>query len=265
MAAVTHRRTRRVTSSPGASVGGPVVSNSMVTPHIAAAPDDYAPTVLMPGDPLRAQMIAERYLDDARQVTAIRNMLGFTGTHQGVPVSVQGSGMGAPSIQIYASELFDSYGVERIIRVGSCGAVQPDVPLRTLVIAAGAGTDSNVNRVRAGGYDFGATADYVMLRSAVDAATGRGAPVRVGRIFTSDFFYHPNPDENARLAAAGFLAVEMEAAALYGVAIERGKAALTLATVSDQLITGEHMSPEERQETLDQMIRVALDVAIAMS
>ena len=233
----------------------------MVTPHISAAPGDFARTVLMPGDPLRAKMIAERYLADARQVTDVRNMLGFTGTYNGNPVSVMGSGMGVPSIQIYASELFDSYGVERIIRVGSCGAIQPDLPIRSLIIANGAGTDSNVNRVRASGHDYAATADFALLRAAVEAAESASIKAFVGRIFTSDYFYHPNQDENEKLARAGFLAVEMEAAALYGVAIERKKAALALVTVSDQLITGEAMTVQERQDTLDQMIRVALEAA----
>jgi purine-nucleoside phosphorylase len=232
----------------------------MSTSHIAAEPGDFAPIVLMPGDPLRAKMIAERYLDDVQLVTSVRNMLGFTGTYNGRSVSVQGSGMGVPSIQIYASELFDSFGVESIIRVGSCGAIQPDLPLRTLVIASGAGTDSNVNRVRAGGYDFAATPDFGLLRAAVEVAESAGIAPVVGRIFTSDYFYHPNGmSEFERLAKAGFLAVEMEAAALYGVAIERGKKALTLATVSDQIITGDVMSVEDRQESLDQMIRVALE------
>jgi purine-nucleoside phosphorylase len=236
----------------------------MSTSHIAADPGDFAPTVLMPGDPLRAKMIAERYLDDVLQVTSVRNMLGFTGTYNGKPVSVQGSGMGVPSIQIYASELFDSFGVESIIRVGSCGAIQPDLPLRTLIIASGAGTDSNVNRVRAGGYDFAATPDFGLLRAAVEAAESAGITPTVGRIFTSDFFYHPNGmAEFEVLAKAGFLAVEMEAAALYGAAIERGKKALTLATVSDQIITGEVMSVEDRQESLDPMIKVALEAGTA--
>ncbi|MFW2381119.1 MAG: purine-nucleoside phosphorylase [Acidimicrobiales bacterium] len=232
----------------------------MSTSHIAAEPGDFAPTVLMPGDPLRAKMIAERYFDDAREVTSVRNMLGFTGTYNGKPVSVQGSGMGVPSIQIYASELFDHFDVEQIIRVGSCGAIQPDLPLRTLIIASGAGTDSNVNRVRASGYDFAATPDFGLLRAAVEAAEAAGIDPTVGRIFTSDFFYHPNGmAEFDLLAKAGFLAVEMEAAALYGLAIERGKKALTVATVSDQIITGDVMSVEERQESLDQMIKVALE------
>ena len=207
-------------------------------------------------------MIAERYLEDAREVTNVRNMLGFTGMYNGTPVSVQGSGMGVPSIQIYASELFDSFNVESIIRVGSCGAIQPDLELRTLIIASGAGTDSNVNRVRANGYDFAATPDFGLLRAAVEAAEAAGIEPTVGRIFTSDYFYHPRGmAEFDLLAKAGFLAVEMEAAALFGVAIERGKKALTLATVSDQIVTDEKMTVEERQGSLDQMIRVALDVA----
>lgn len=237
----------------------------MSTPHIAAEPGDFAPTVLMPGDPLRAKMIAERYLDDAQEITSVRNMLGYTGTYKGVPVSVMGSGMGVPSIQIYASELFDTFGVERIIRVGSCGAVQPDLKLRSLIVASAAGTDSNVNRVRASGHDFAATSDFAMLRAAVEAAEAADIEPNVGRIFTSDFFYHPDPDSVAKIAKAGFLAIEMEAAALFGVAIERGKAALALVTVSDQIITGEIMSVEDRQETLDQMIHVALEVAAAQA
>ncbi len=237
----------------------------MATPHISAGPGDFAPTVLMPGDPLRAKMIAERFLSDVREVTSVRNMLGFTGSFEGIPVSVMGSGMGTASIQIYASELYDSFGVERIIRVGSCGAIQPELPIRSLIIASGAGTDSNVNRVRANGHDFAATADFSLLRTAVEAAEAASIPAVVGRIFTSDFFYHPNNDENEKLARAGFLAVEMEAAALYGVAIERKKAALALVTVSDQLITGEAMTVQERQETLDHMISVALQTAVTLA
>jgi len=233
----------------------------MSTPHIAAENGDFAKTVLMPGDPLRAKMIADRYLENAVEVTSVRNMLGFTGTYNGASVSVMGSGMGVPSIQIYASELFDSFGVERIIRVGSCGSVQPDLKLRSMIIASAAGTDSTVNRVRASGHDFAATSDFAMLRAAVEAAETLGIEPIVGRIFTSDFFYHPDPDSVAKIAKAGFLAIEMEAAALFGVAIERGKAALALVTVSDEILTGAAMSAEDRQETLDQMIKVALDSA----
>lgn len=216
----------------------------------------------MPGDPLRAKMIAERYFDDAREVTSVRNMLGFTGTYNGTPVSVMGSGMGVPSIQIYASELFDEFGVEQIIRVGSCGAIQADLPIGAVIIASGAGTDSNINRVRAGGHDYGAVPDFGLLRAAVESAEAMGLTPVVGRIFSSDHFYHPDGfDAFEPLKKAGFLAVEMEAAALYGVAIERGKKALALVTVSDQIITGERMTVEERQETLDQMIKIALEAA----
>lgn len=234
----------------------------MSTPHIAAEPGDFAPTVLMPGDPLRAKMIAERYLEDAREITSVRNMLGFTGTYKGDPISVMGSGMGVPSVSIYASELFDQYGVEQIIRVGSCGALQEDLPVGGVIIASGAGTDSNVNRVRAGGHDFAAVPDFGLLRAAVESAETLGLAPVVGRIFTSDHFYHPDGfDAFEPLKKAGFLAVEMEAAALYGVAIERNKKALCIVTVSDQIITGEMMTAEERQETLDQMIQIALEAA----
>lgn len=232
----------------------------MSTPHLQAEPGEYADVVLMPGDPLRAQFIATTYLDDVRTVNEVRNMLGFTGTYKGHPVSVQGSGMGVPSIQIYATELIEHFGVERIVRVGSCGALQDDLDLGDVVVALAAGTDSTVNQRRLGGRDFPAIADYELLRAVVDRAETRGITSRVGPVFTSDFFYEPEGSDTFELLERyGFLAVEMEAAGLYGVAAEYGAAALTVATVSDQLKRGEHMSAEARQSSFDDMITLVLD------
>lgn len=231
----------------------------MATLHLQAEPGDYAPTVLMPGDPLRAEFIAGTYLDDVRQVNEIRNMLGFTGTYNGHPVSVQGSGMGVPSIQIYATELIRSYGVERIIRVGSCGALQDHIDLGDLVVGWAAGTDSGVNRKRFGGMDFPAVASWELVRAVVDRAESQSFATHVGPIFSSDFFYEPEGSGTfALLERYGILAVEMEAAGLYGVAAEYGAQALTVATVSDQIKRQEKMSAEDRQSTFHDMITLVL-------
>lgn len=214
----------------------------------------------MPGDPLRARYIAETYLDEVRTVNEVRNMLGFTGTYRGTPVSIQGSGMGVPSMQIYATELIQHFGVGRIVRVGSCGALQDDLELGEVVVGLAAGTDSTVNRRRLGGRDFPAVADYDLLRAVVDQVEAKGLTPRVGTVFTSDFFYEPEGSDTFELLERyGFLAVEMEAAGLYGVAAEHGAKALTVATVSDQLKRGEHMSPEARQSSFDDMITLVLD------
>ncbi len=231
----------------------------MPTPHISAEKGDFAPSILLPGDPLRAKHIAEDFLDDVRQVNEVRNMLGFTGSYDGVPVSVMGTGMGIPSASIYATELITEYGVERLIRVGSCGAIQTSVELRDVILAIGACTDAGVNRIRYGGYDYAATADYWLLRAAADAAAARGINVKVGNVHSADLFY--NPDEQAfdRMEAMGVLAVEMEAAGLYGVAAEKGGRALTICTVSDHIRTGESTTSDERQETFDEMVEIALE------
>jgi purine-nucleoside phosphorylase len=235
----------------------------MPTPHISAAPGDFADVVLMPGDPLRARYIAQRFLQDAREVTSIRNMLGFTGTIRGRKVSVMGHGMGIPSISIYATELIQQYGARVLIRVGSCGALRHDVKLREVIIALAAGTDSNVNRMRLLGHDFPAVADFTLARQAVEAAEKRGRPVRTGSVFTSDFFYGPAGQTYETHERMGMLAVEMEIAGLYGVAAEYGARALSLLTVSDHLRTHERLSPEERQSSFDEMIELALDVVAA--
>ncbi|MCH8982589.1 MAG: purine-nucleoside phosphorylase [Acidobacteria bacterium] len=231
----------------------------MPTPHISAEKGDFAPSILLPGDPLRAKHIAEDFLDDVRQVNEVRNMLGFTGSYDGVPVSVMGTGMGIPSASIYATELITEYEVERLIRVGSCGGIPTSVELRDVILAIGACTDAGVNRIRYGGYDYAATADYWLLRAAADAAAARGINVKVGNVHSADLFY--NPDEQAfdRMEAMGVLAVEMEAAGLYGVAAEKGGRALTICTVSDHIRTGESTTSDERQETFDEMVEIALE------
>ena len=231
----------------------------MPTPHLSAQDGDFASTVLMPGDPLRAAYIAETFLDDAREVTSVRNMLGYTGTYRGRSVSVQGSGMGIPSFQIYATELIKFYGVERIIRVGSCGALQDRLQLGDVIIALGAGTDSMVNRARLEGRDLAAVADYSLLSSAVAAAARAGMTAHVGSIFTSDFFYDPGDPPFPLLERYGYLAVEMEAAGLYGLAAEYGIAALAVCTVSDHIKRQEAMSPEARQTSFDEMITMTLE------
>lgn len=232
----------------------------MPTPHIAAPDGAFAPTVLLPGDPLRARWIAETYLDGATEVTAVRNILGYTGDYQGRPISVMGTGMGVPSISIYATELAQFFGVKNLVRVGSCGAIAEDVALRDVVVAIGACTDSGVNRQRFAGFDFAAVADYSLLRAAVDSAERLGVAVRVGSVLTSDLFYGPT-DIFDTAAKLGVLAVEMEAAGLYGVAAATGTRALALLTVSDHIIRHEALAVEERQTSFAEMIQVALDAS----
>ena len=229
------------------------------TPHISAEPGDFAPSILLPGDPLRAKHIADNFLTDVEKVNEVRNMLGYTGSYDGVPVSVMGTGMGIPSASIYATELVNEYGVQRLIRVGSCGGVTDKVAVRDVILAIGACTDSSVNRVRYGGLDFAATADFWLLSAAVEAAAAKGVEVKVGNVHSADLFYNPDPDAFTRMEAMGVLAVEMEAAGLYGVAAEHGARALTICTVSDHIKTGEATTSEERQSTFDEMVEIALE------
>ena len=229
------------------------------TPHISAVAGDFAPSILLPGDPLRAKHIADNFLDEVTQVNEVRNMLGYTGSYQGTPVSVMGTGMGIPSASIYATELVNEYGVQRLIRVGSCGGVTDKVAVRDVILAIGACTDSSVNRVRYGGLDFAATADFWLLSAAVEAAAAKGVEVKVGNVHSADLFYNPDPDAFTRMEAMGVLAVEMEAAGLYGVAAEHGARALTICTVSDHIKTGEATTSEERQTTFDEMVEIALE------
>ncbi|BEV72126.1 MULTISPECIES: purine-nucleoside phosphorylase [unclassified Paludibacterium] len=236
----------------------------MATPHISAQPGDFADIVLMPGDPLRAQMIAETYLENPRQVTAVRNMFGYTGTYKGRRLSVMAHGMGIPSCSIYATELIKDYGVKTIIRVGSCGATTSKLKLRDLVIAMGASTDSKVNRMRLMDHDFAAIADYDVLRTAVDTAKRLNKPVHVGNVFSADLFYSVQPGMLDALAAMNVQAIEMELAGIYGVAAQYGARALGILTVSDVIPTGEATSAEDRQKSFNDMIEIALETALAL-
>ena len=236
----------------------------MPTPHISAAPGDFADVCLLPGDPLRAKHIADTFFDDAREVNAVRNMLGYTGTYRDRRVSVMGTGMGIPSASIYAKELITEYQVSKLIRVGSCGGIRNDVGIRDVIIAMGACTDSGVNRARFRGLDFAAIADYTLLRAAVDAAIAKGKTVRVGNVFSADLFYHPDFSLFDTMENMGVLAVEMEAAGLYGVAAEYGAQALAILTVSDHVRTGAATSSDERQSTFNDMIEIALEAVLAL-
>jgi purine-nucleoside phosphorylase len=238
-----------------------------VSTHIAAASGQIAPTVLLPGDPLRAKWIAETFLDNATCYTEVRGMYGFTGTWQGQPVSVQGSGMGQPSMAIYVNELFREYDVQQIVRTGSCGALTEQLSLRDVVLASGACTDSSMNRLRFGGLDFAPVADFDLLRAAVDAARARDdVTAHVGLIYSSDSFYNPRAAELTKpLVDHGVLAVEMEASGLYTLAASYGRRALAICTVSDHVVTGEETNAAEREQTFGAMVEIALAAAIAQA
>jgi len=231
----------------------------MATPHIKAELGDFAETVLMPGDPLRAKFIAENFLDDAKCVTQVRNMFGYTGSYKGKAVSVMGSGMGIPSISIYATELYKDFGVENIIRIGSCGAVRDDIKVRDVIVGMAASTDSRVNRMRFNECDFAASADFGLLQKVANTAQRLNQKIHVGNIFTADLFYTPQPEMFATMEKYGILAVEMEAAGLYGVAAEYGKKALTVLTVSDHIKTGEQTTADERETTFKDMMELTLE------
>jgi purine-nucleoside phosphorylase len=229
-----------------------------VSIHIGAQPGEIAETVLLPGDPLRARWIAETYLDDITCYSRTRNMLGFTGTYKGTRLSVQGTGMGQPSMAIYVHELLTDYGARTLFRVGSCGALAAKVAVHDLVIAMSACTDSSMNRLRFEGVDYAPTADFDLLRACVDEAERAGMPYHVGSVAAWDSFYSDRPELLRRLGEYGVLAVEMETAALYTLAAKHGARALTLCTASDSLVTGEETSAEERERTFSTMAELAL-------
>jgi purine-nucleoside phosphorylase len=231
--------------------------------HIAAEAGQIAPTVLMPGDPLRAKWIAETFLDDAVCYSEVRGMLGFTGTWHGHPVSVQGSGMGQPSMAIYVNELFREYDVQAIVRVGSCGALTEKLAVRDVVLASGATTDSAMNRFRFHGVDYAPVADFGLLRAAHDAAEARDdVTAHVGLIHSSDTFYSPRPELTKPLVEHGVLAVEMEASGLYTLAAAYGRKALAICTVSDHMVTGEETTALEREQTFGAMVEIALTATL---
>lgn len=226
--------------------------------HIGAEPGQIAPRVLLPGDPLRAKWIAENFLTDATCYSTVRNMLGYTGSYDGQPVSVQGTGMGQPSLSIYVHELINSYGARSLVRVGSCGALTGQLGLRDVVIAQSASSDSAMNRLRFEGIDYAPTADFTLLRTGYDVAGTLGQPVHVGQVVSVDSFYSDRPELVSRLVEYGVLAVEMETAALYTLAARYGARALALLTVSDSLVSGEATSAAEREQTFAAMVEIAL-------
>ena len=230
----------------------------MTTPHIEADPKDIAPLVLLPGDPLRAKFIAQNYLDDVRLVNEVRNMLGYTGYFNGKRVSVMSSGMGMPSMAIYAAELATTFKVQKILRVGSCGSIDDELNIGQIFTAMGASTDSNMNRTRFGGFDYAATADFEMLTDWVSCAKQMGGNFRVGNVLTSDTFYHSSNDIYDLCRSLGILAVEMEAAALYRVAAEHRISALAVMTVSDHVLKQEAMSPADRETQFKSMAEISL-------
>ncbi|NND45490.1 MAG: purine-nucleoside phosphorylase [Xanthomonadales bacterium] len=232
------------------------------TPHIAAEQGDFAELVLMPGDPLRARTLAQNHLEGARCVNEVRNMLAYTGNWRGTPVSIMGSGMGMPSISIYAHELFEHFGVRRIVRVGTCGGLLEEMQLGDLVLASAASTDSAMNRQRFNDWDYAAAADPGLLQAVHAAAVAAALPVRVGEIFSTDFFYHPDADFISRAQSMRILGLDMETAALYALARAHGRKALTLLSVSDVIPTGLQASTEARQSAFGSVIELVLDALL---
>jgi purine-nucleoside phosphorylase len=227
-------------------------------------PGDLAPTVLMPGDPLRSQFIAETYLEDRKLVNNVRGVQGYTGLYKGKPVSVMASGMGMPSIGIYSYELFNFYGVENIMRVGSAGAMNAKLKVRDIVLGQGACTNSSYGEQFGFRGHYAPIADYTLLRTAADVAEEMGLPYHVGNLFSSDTFYDDDPQASAAWMKMGVLAIEMEAAALYMNAARAGKRALSICTISDHLLTGEVTTAEERQSSFGQMMELALETAVRL-
>ena len=235
--------------------------SNIPTAHNNAKANDFAKTVLMPGDPLRAKYIAETYLENPRQVTAVRNMFGYTGTYKGKEISVMGGGMGMPSIGIYSYELFNFYGVDQIIRIGSAGALQDHIKVMDVVIGMGACTDSNYAYQYGLPGTFAPIADYELMNKAIETAKRRGTNVVVGNVLSSDVFYNADPTVNDRWRSMGVLAVEMEAAALYMNAAKAKKKALCMLTISDHIYTGEALCAEDRQLGFGKMMEIALELA----
>ncbi|HNR65384.1 MAG TPA: purine-nucleoside phosphorylase [Atribacterota bacterium] len=228
--------------------------------HISAEVGDIAPTVLLPGDPMRAKYITDNYLEESYCYNKVRGMYGFTGRYQGKLISVQGTGMGVPSISIYLHELITQYQVRNLIRIGSCGAIQPDIKIRDIILAMSASTDSSLNKIRFKGNDYSPTACYELLKKAELIAQEKFLPVKVGTILTTDMFYHDDPDYWRLWASYGVLALEMETAALYTIAAKYKVKALSILTVSDSLVTQEETSSAEREKTFTDMVEIALNL-----
>ncbi|HHD82538.1 MAG: purine-nucleoside phosphorylase [Candidatus Cloacimonadota bacterium] len=228
--------------------------------HIEAKKGEIAETILLPGDPLRAKFIADNFLKDAICYNNVRNIFGYTGTYNGKRISVQGTGMGIPSISIYVTELIKDYGVKNLIRIGSCGAVKPEINLRDIILAEGASTDSQTNKLVFGGADFAAIANFELLLKAYNVVKEKKMKVHVGNVLSSDIFYSDDPDFWKIWAKYGILGIDMEATALYSIAAKYGVNALTILTVSDQIIRGEATTSEERETGFSKMIEIALEM-----
>lgn len=234
-----------------------------MTIHIGAQPEDIADIVLMPGDPYRAKWAAETFLDAPKLVNEVRGMLGFTGTYRGTPVTIHGSGMGMPSLSIYANELIRDYGAKTLIRIGSCGGMQPHVKLRDIIIAMTASSLSTPSSGLFKELNFAPCADYDLLSAAVAEAQGKDVGLHVGGIYSSDVFYDERPDLNEQMVRHGILGVEMEAAELYNLAARYGVRALAVLTVSDHLQTGEALPSDQREKSFGDMVEIALNAALA--
>ncbi|EMQ94230.1 MULTISPECIES: purine-nucleoside phosphorylase [Xanthomarina] len=229
--------------------------------HIEAKKGEIAETILLPGDPLRAKWIAETFLDNPVCFNRVRGMLGYTGTYNGKPVSVMGTGMGVPSISIYAHELITEYGVKNLIRVGSSGSYQKHIKIRDIVLAMAASSNSGVNELRFGGADYAPTADFGLFQKAVEIAKKKNIPLKAGNVFTSDEFYADDFESYKKWSKFGVLCVEMETAGLYTVAAKHNVNALTILTISDSLVTGERTTSKERETTFKEMVDIALELA----
>lgn len=234
------------------------------TPHINATPDDFAKTVLMPGDPLRAKFIAENFLTNAKLVNNVRGIQGYTGDYKGEKVSVMASGMGMPSIGIYTYELFNFFEVDNIMRIGSAGSLNMDVKVRDIVMAMGASTNSDYAKQFELPGTYAPIASYPMLKTAIEEAEKNGANYHVGNVLSSDTFYDDRADANEKWAKMGIMCIEMETAALYMNAVRAGKNALGIFTISDHILTGESLSAEQRQNSFTQMMEIALETAIRL-
>lgn len=235
----------------------------MMSIHIGADKGQIAETILLPGDPLRAKYIAENFLTDVIQYNQVRGMNGYTGVYKGEKISVQGTGMGVPSISIYVNELIQSYDVQKLIRVGSCGAISEDIHVRDIILAQGATTDSQMNRLVFGQIDYAPLADFDLLHTAYQISYKKHITPFVGNVFTTDLFYKDNAKEiHTLLAKYNILAIEMESTALYTLAAKFRRQALSILTVSDHVITGEETTAKERETTFKDMVEIALDTAL---
>lgn len=229
--------------------------------HIGAKENQIANTVLLPGDPLRAKYIADNFLENVVCYNEVRGMYGFTGNYKGKRVSIQGTGMGVPSISIYVNELITSYNVKNLIRIGTCGSIQEDIKIRDIILAMSASTDSNINKIRFNGRDFAPTASFKLLLQAYEAAKTKNLSVKVGNVLTSDTFYNDDPESWKIWAKFGVMAAEMETAGLYTLAAKYGVDALSILTVSDSIVSGEETSSQEREKTFMNMVELALELA----